>query len=79
MTAATAAILENAEVIAIDQDPRGLPGVKLAEDSPGLQVHAKVLSGSGRRAVVLLNRTAAAAPIILWACGTGAHQQWSTR
>jgi alpha galactosidase A-like protein/ricin-type beta-trefoil lectin protein/alpha-galactosidase-like CBM13-containing protein/alpha galactosidase C-like protein len=63
MTATTAAILNNAEVIAIDQDPRGLPSVKLAEDSPGLQVHAKVLAGSGRRAVVLLNRTASAAPI----------------
>jgi hypothetical protein len=61
MSSTTAAILKNAEVIAIDQDPRGLQGVKLAEDSAGLQVYGKVLSGSGRRAVVLLNRTGAAA------------------
>ena len=61
MSATTAAILKNAEMIAIDQDPRGLQGVKVAEDSAGLQVYGKVLSGSGRRAVVLLNRTGAAA------------------
>lgn len=61
MTAATAAVLKNPEVIAIDQDPRGLQGVKVAEDSAGLQVYGKVLSGSGRRAVLLLNRTQAAA------------------
>jgi hypothetical protein len=61
MSAATAAILKNAEVIAIDQDPRGLQGVKVAEDSAGLQVYGKVLAGSGRRAVLLLNRTSAAA------------------
>jgi hypothetical protein len=61
MSAATAAILKNAEVIAIDQDPRGLQGVKVAEDGAGLQVYGKVLAGSGRRAVLLLNRTSAAA------------------
>jgi hypothetical protein len=61
MTAATAAILKNSEVIAIDQDPRGLPGVKVAEDRTGLQVYGKVLTGSGRRAVALLNRTGSAA------------------
>ncbi|MCX5214142.1 ricin-type beta-trefoil lectin domain protein [Kitasatospora sp. NBC_00240] len=63
MTAATKATLTNAEMIAIDQDARGLQGVKVAEDSAGLQVYGKVLSGTGRRAVVLLNRTAAAAPV----------------
>jgi hypothetical protein len=68
MSAATAAILTNAEVIAIDQDPRGLPSIKLAEDSAGLQVYGKVLAGSGRRAVVLLNRTQAAATMtVRWA------------
>jgi hypothetical protein len=61
MSSTTAAILKNAEVIAIDQDPRGLQGVKLAEDSAGLQVYGKVLAGSGRRAVLLLNRTGSAA------------------
>ncbi|MGW1274421.1 RICIN domain-containing protein [Streptomyces sp. NPDC002491] len=63
MTTETANILKNPEVVAVDQDARGLQGVKVAEDSTGLQVYSKVLAGSGRRAVVLLNRTAAAANI----------------
>ncbi|WP_206784679.1 alpha-galactosidase [Amycolatopsis sp. MtRt-6] len=68
MSAATKAILTNREVIAVDQDPRGLQGVKVAEDAAGLQVYAKVLSGSGKRAVVLLNRTPAAATMnVRWA------------
>ena len=36
----------------------GRQGVKVAEDTTGLQVYSKVLSGTGRRAVLLLNRTA---------------------
>ncbi|MET8763154.1 ricin-type beta-trefoil lectin domain protein [Lentzea sp. NPDC004782] len=61
MTAATRAVLTNREMIAVDQDPLGRQGTKVAEDSPGLQVYQKVLSGNGRRAVVLLNRTGSAA------------------
>jgi hypothetical protein len=60
MTSETASILKNPEVVAVDQDPRGLQGVKVAEDTTGLQVYGKVLSGTGNRAVVLLNRTSAA-------------------
>ncbi|MGW2645718.1 ricin-type beta-trefoil lectin domain protein [Streptomyces sp. NPDC001393] len=60
MSGETAAILKNPEVVAVDQDPRGLQGVKVAEDTTGLQVYGKVLSGTGNRAVVLLNRTSAA-------------------
>ncbi|MFF1718209.1 ricin-type beta-trefoil lectin domain protein [Streptomyces sviceus] len=60
MTTETANILKNPEVIAVDQDPRGLQGVKVAEDTTGLQVYGKVLSGTGNRAVVLLNRTSSA-------------------
>jgi hypothetical protein len=68
MTAATLAVLTNRKVIAIDQDPRGLQGVKVAEDSSGLQVYSKILSGAGNRAVLLLNRNADAAPIsVRWA------------
>jgi hypothetical protein len=68
MSPSTTEILTNTEVIAVDQDPRGMPGVKVAEDSPGLQTYAKVLAGSGRRAVVLLNRTSAPAPMtVRWA------------
>ena len=68
MTAATKSILTNRDVIAVDQDARGLQGVKISEDSPGLQVYGKVLCGSGRRAVALLNRTSApAAMSVRWA------------
>ncbi|WP_413105903.1 alpha-galactosidase [Streptomyces sp. Inha503] len=63
MTRETAGNLTNPEVIAVDQDPRGLQGVKVAEDAAGLQVYAKVLSGTGKRAVLLLNRTSTAKPI----------------
>ncbi|SEF20490.1 Ricin-type beta-trefoil lectin domain-containing protein [Amycolatopsis pretoriensis] len=68
MTAETANILKNREVVAVDQDPRGLQGVKVAEDAAGLQVYGKVLSGSGKRAVLLLNRTSSAATMtVRWA------------
>ena len=63
MSSTTASILKNSEVIAIDQDARGLQGVKVAEDTTGLQVYSKVLSGTGKRAVLLVNRTSAAANI----------------
>ena len=67
MNAATRAIVTNAEVLAINQDGRGLQGVKVAEDGAGLQVYSKVLSGSGKRAVMLLNRTAqSAAMTVRW-------------
>jgi len=60
MTTETAGILKNPEVVAVDQDARGLQGVKVAEDTTGLQVYGKVLAGTGNRAVVLLNRTSSA-------------------
>ncbi|MEV4054793.1 ricin-type beta-trefoil lectin domain protein [Amycolatopsis sp. NPDC049688] len=63
MSAATRAALTNREMIAIDQDALGRQGTKVAEDASGLQVYSKVLSGTGRRAVVLLNRTGSAATI----------------
>jgi hypothetical protein len=55
--------ISGAPLIAVDQDPLGRQGVKVAEDQSGRQVYRKVLSGSGRRAVVLLNRTGSAAAI----------------
>jgi hypothetical protein len=63
MSSDTRAILTNRDVIAIDQDSLGRQGVKVAEDQSGRQVYSKVLSGGGRRAVVLLNRTGSAANI----------------
>ncbi|MYV50147.1 glycoside hydrolase family 27 protein [Streptomyces sp. SID2888] len=48
--------LRNPEIIAVDQDPLGIQGVRVATDSTG-DVYSKVLQGAGRRAVVLLNRS----------------------
>ncbi|WP_327692462.1 ricin-type beta-trefoil lectin domain protein [Streptomyces sp. NBC_00459] len=68
MTPETRDILTNPEVLAIDQDTRGLQGVKVAEDTRNLQVYGKVLSGTGKRAVLLFNRTDSAANItVRWA------------
>jgi alpha-galactosidase len=66
MTPATIDILTNAEVIAVDQDPLGVQGRPISA-STTLEVWSKKLSGSGAYAVVLLNRTAAAADItVTW-------------
>ncbi|MDQ0585602.1 RICIN domain-containing protein [Streptomyces rishiriensis] len=68
MSTETRDILTNRDMIAIDQDPRGLQGVKVAEDTRNLQVYGKVLSGTGKRAVLLLNRTGSAASMtVRWA------------
>jgi alpha-galactosidase len=56
MSSATASILTNSEVIAVDQDSAGVQGTKVADNGSGQQVWAKRLSGSGNVAVVLLNR-----------------------
>lgn len=63
MSTETRNILTNREVIAIDQDSLGRQGVKVAEDQTGRQVYSKVLSGSGRRAVLALNRTTSASTV----------------
>ena len=60
---ATMATLTNPEVLAVDQDSRGLEAIRVAEPKNGLGVWAKLLSGNGRRAVVLLNTTGSAASI----------------
>jgi hypothetical protein len=62
MSADTKGVLTNSEVIAIDQDPLAKQGMKVS-DSGGLQVYSKTLSGTGRRAVLLLNRSSATAMI----------------
>jgi hypothetical protein len=62
MSAEVKGVLTNGEVIAIDQDPLAKQGTKVS-DSNGLQVYSKVLSGTGRRAVLLLNRSSATATI----------------
>jgi len=54
---ATKAILTNEKVIAVDQDPLGIQGIKVGEPQPGLQIWVKPLAAAGDRAVLLLNRT----------------------
>jgi alpha-galactosidase len=63
LSAATMDTLTNPEVLAVDQDPRGMQAIRVAVPQNGLGVWAKLLSGQGRRAVVLLNTTGSAAPI----------------
>ncbi len=63
LTHAELADLTNPAVLSIDQDPTGLQAVKVAEPSPGLEVWSKPLAESGKRAVLLLNRTNSAASI----------------
>ncbi|MDR6882493.1 hypothetical protein J2X61_004274 [Bacillus sp. 3255] len=55
-------IIQNAEVIAVDQDPAGIQGI-LVSETGGLQVWAKELSKEGTLAIALLNRTDSAANI----------------
>lgn len=62
MSAEVKGVLTNREVLAINQDPLAKQGTKVS-DSGGLQVYSKVLSGTGRRAVLLLNRSSATATL----------------
>ena len=62
MSADVKGVLTNSEVLAINQDALAKQGTKVS-DSGGLQVYSKVLSGTGRRAVLLLNRSTATATI----------------
>jgi alpha-galactosidase len=62
MSTATKAILTNADVIAVDQDPLGNQGTLVATPQAGLQVWSKTLSNNAR-AVALFNRNASAADI----------------
>ena len=56
-------ILTNKEVIAVDQDPAGVQGRRVKRDN-GLEVWSKDLADGGR-AVALLNRTGAAANMVV--------------
>jgi hypothetical protein len=61
----TLATLTNPAVIAIDQDALGLQAVKVRDEATGLEVWSKRLSKPGERAVLLLNRSDAAASIVV--------------
>ncbi|MBV8217299.1 MAG: hypothetical protein JO325_02455, partial [Solirubrobacterales bacterium] len=69
LTAAERAIYENPNVIAVDQDPLGQPGVPIAR-ADGLWVMTKRLS-DGSRAVVLFNSNNTAATIATTATAVG--------
>ncbi|HEY2061180.1 MAG TPA: hypothetical protein VGH57_22615 [Amycolatopsis sp.] len=56
--------LKNPEIIAVDQDKLGIQGVRVAS-SGSTDVYSKRLERAGDRAVVLLNRGDAAAPVTL--------------
>jgi alpha-galactosidase len=62
MSSTTKSILTNTDVIAVDQDPLGIQGTKVADNGNGLQVWAKKLQG-GSVAVVLLNRNGSSSNI----------------
>lgn len=57
------AALKNRTLLAIDQDGAGLQAVMVAQPAAGLEVWSKPLAESGKRAVLLLNRTPSAASI----------------
>jgi Alpha galactosidase A/Alpha galactosidase C-terminal beta sandwich domain len=68
LSSAALSTLTNPAVVAVDQDSAGLQAVKIVEPEPGVQVWSKALAEPGRRAVLLLNRTASEQPItIRWA------------
>ena len=71
VSAASAAILKNADAIAVDQDARGLMGGRLSTDRAGAQTWARQLSG-GAVAVGLYN-TAGGTPAGLTELNAGAY------
>ncbi|MBV9337672.1 MAG: glycoside hydrolase family 27 protein [Solirubrobacterales bacterium] len=77
LSAQTIAMLENPQVIAIDQDPRGIQGAPIQQEG-SWQVWAKPLA-DGARAVALLNRGASALPISTNATAVGLRTAGSYR
>jgi hypothetical protein len=65
LSEATLATLTNSAVLAIDQDPLGLQAVEVHRDASSLEVWSKRLSKPGERAVLLLNRTDSAGPVVV--------------
>jgi len=77
MSDSTKAILTNAEVIAVDQDPLGTQGILVSEAPPTLQVWSKPLH-DGSWAVALLNRADTAATITAMLRRVGVPQDTAT-
>lgn len=70
--------LENPEIIAVDQDPLDIQGVRVATSATG-DVYSKVLSGNGQRAVVLLNSSDSAAAMTVTFADAGLTSSVSIR
>jgi len=63
MSAATKTTLTNEDVIAVDQDPLGAQGTRVATPGTNLEVWSKTLTGTNTRAVALFNRGSGTASI----------------
>lgn len=70
--------LTNPEIIAVDQDPLASEGVRV-DFAGNTEVYSKVLSGTGQRAVVLLNRGSTASQVTVRFNTTGLGGQVSVR
>ncbi|WP_218134876.1 glycoside hydrolase family 27 protein [Amycolatopsis xylanica] len=66
--------LKNPEILAVNQDPLAIQGVRVADG-----VYSKVLSGKGKRAVVLLNRGEAPASMTVNFADAGLTGQVAVR
>ena len=67
MNAATKAILTNADVVAVNQDPLGKQGKLVATQGGNLEVWSKELSGTNTRAVAFFNRSGGSASMsVTW-------------
>jgi alpha-galactosidase len=67
MSSTTKAILTNADVVAVDQDPLGKQGTLVATSGSNLEVWSKQLTGTNTRAVALFNRSGGTASIsVTW-------------
>ncbi|WP_370948887.1 hypothetical protein AB5J62_15390 [Amycolatopsis sp. cg5] len=66
--------LKNPEILAVNQDPLAIQGVRVADG-----VYSKVLSGKGKRAVVLLNRGEAPASMTVDFADAGLGGQVAVR
>ena len=77
ISSASLAILSNPEIIAVDQDPAGVQGHRIAQEGP-LDVWMKPLA-DGSKAVGLFNRGEDAAPITVYFKDAGAGQSATLR
>jgi len=77
MTSETLAMLTNPEVVAVDQDPLGIQGYRVAQEGQ-LEVWVKPL-GDGSKAVGLFNRGESPMPVTAWFQDVGVGDTASVR